>query len=92
MKSIVREMLEGDWVDRSLLGAMALVMTAIIWLLIFGVRTMIFESTHECIRSGRYWGYGHMVGVVGKGGYYQPAGWRFVCYEWSPDDREPELW
>lgn len=45
-----------------------------------------FESHHQCVRTDRFWEEGHFVGVVGKGGYWQPAGWHYYCAQWTPSD------
>jgi hypothetical protein len=60
--------------------------TAVFALTVAIAHDLWFEHTHSCVESGRYWEEGHIVGVIGKGGYYQSAGWRWICYEWSPND------
>lgn len=79
------EMLRGDggvliavgmWVVTTFMGFMFVAL----------VQTAIFAATHTCVRARQYWGQGRYVGVVGRGGYFQPAGWRSACYEWAPND------
>lgn len=50
------------------------------------VRYEWFVAHHTCLRGRTYWGDGYFVGVPGKGGRYEPAGWRWTCVAWTPDD------
>ena len=77
-----RSMARDGWVGWMCLSVITGCVLFILVLLIGLADSYRFSRSHDCIDSGTVRVPGRMVGVVGRGGHYQPAHTARVCYEW----------
>lgn len=95
MRELLRDLCS-DLGGRVLFGVVVVCLLTLGWIAVSIIRMELglsalakFHDTHECVRSGTYRRAGHFVGIIGRGGYWQPARDVWICYEWYPDDDEP---